>query len=689
MIDENQSVRRWLPLVLISALGLFLELAIIRWISGEVRLFSYLKNIPLLAAFLGLAIGFALVGKGRDYKSTFAPLFAIYIILVIVFGRYSSPNMLTYPSSGGEFVWFTAHISYWLSLLLFMGVVLIFFFLTMFLFIPLGQATGEEMDRFKPVPAYIVNIIASLLGAWSFTLISFFQAQPVVWFSIAMAGMAVYFYLRHKLSRLNMVLFATTTLVLVAFSGNAIWSPYQRLSVSPEVVDDPQGKPIDIGYVINVQQIFHQTAINLSDDLLRSLKGTIPELDDAAYAYNLPYRIRPQGSQVLIVGAGAGNDVAAALRSDIVHIDAVEIDPAILDFGVQLHPERPYDDGRVTMIVDDARSFFESTQKQYDIIVFGFLDSHTLISGWSSIRLDSYIYTLESFTQVREHLKADGITMVAFAAHTPWIEERLGRMLVEVFGEGKVWMRRGTSGTIFVAGQLSQGQLDGTDLGLWYPDPRFDDLAIPTDDWPYLYMQGRFVPKAYWQTLLLIGLVTLIFMARSFPEAIHPDWHFWFLGAAFLLIEFTSVTRLALLFGTTWLVNALAISGVLVMILCANLIVLRSLRINLRLIYPLLFVSLGLVYFFPLGALNQLVPFWRAIGSMLLLSLPLFFSGLIFSESLRRTGSAAAPLASNLSGSVFGGVLEYGALVFGVHNLYILAFVVYGLAWLAFLRRRA
>ena len=225
MRDENHSVQRWLPLVLISSLGLFLELAIIRWISAEVRLFSYLKNIPPLAAFLGLAIGFALVGKGRDYKSTFAPLFAIYIILVIAFGRYSSPKMLTYPSSGGEFVWFTAPISYWLSLLLFMQVVLVFFLLTMFLFIPLGQATGEEINRFKPVPAYIVNILASLLGIWSFALISFVQAQPVVWFAIAFTAIAVYFYLRHKLSRLNMALFAATTLVLWVFSGNATWSP--------------------------------------------------------------------------------------------------------------------------------------------------------------------------------------------------------------------------------------------------------------------------------------------------------------------------------------------------------------------------------------------------------------------------------------------------------------------------------
>jgi len=65
--------------------------------------------------------------------------------------------------------------------------------------------------------------------------------------------------------------------------------------------------------------------------------------------------------------------VAAALRSDAQHVDAIEIDPAILLAGKTNHPERPYDDPRVRPIVNDARSFLRTTQSHYDLIVYGYL----------------------------------------------------------------------------------------------------------------------------------------------------------------------------------------------------------------------------------------------------------------------------------------------------------------------------
>jgi len=99
--------------------------------------------------------------------------------------------------------------------------------------------------------------------------------------------------------------------------------------------------------------------------------------------------------------------------------------------------------------------------------------------------------------------------------------------------------------------------------------------------------------------------------------------------------------------------------------------------LDLRLLYLLLFASLALTYFLPLDLLIGFSPVVRAIGSMVLLSLPLFFAGLIFSESLRRAGETARPLASNLSGSVVGGVLEYGSLLWGIKSLYVIAALVY------------
>jgi hypothetical protein len=46
-------------LLLISSIALFLELAIIRWLSSEVRIFAYFKNLPLMAVFLVLGLVFS------------------------------------------------------------------------------------------------------------------------------------------------------------------------------------------------------------------------------------------------------------------------------------------------------------------------------------------------------------------------------------------------------------------------------------------------------------------------------------------------------------------------------------------------------------------------------------------------------------------------------------------------------
>jgi len=247
---------------------------------------------------------------------------------------------------------------------------------------------------------------------------------------------------------------------------------------------------------------------------------------------------------------------------------------------------------------------------------------------------------------------------------------------------------RSGGGTTFVAGQLTSEQLAEVSLTPWAPDRAADGIPLATDDWPYLYLRTRKIPAAYWQGFLVISIVCMALFSRSFPEALRPDLHFWLLGAAFLLVEFKSITELALLFGTTWIVNALAISGVLMMSLAANLVVLQLRRLNLWPVYGLLFASLALSYLMPLDLLIGFAPAVRAVVSMVLLSLPLFFAGLIFGESLRRAKETAGPLASNLSGTFVGGLFEYGSIWWGIKSLYLIAAAVYVGALVAFRARK-
>ena len=163
-----------------------------------------------------------------------------------------------------------------------------------------------------------------------------------------------------------------------------------------------------------------------------------------------------------------GNDVSAAIRNGAKSITAVEIDPVILDLGKQYHPEQPYQNPAVLSVTDDARSFFEKNTSTFDLIAFGTLDSHSLLSSLSSVRLDSYVYTLESFRQVKKHLTSNGFATVTFATETDWLEERLGRMMVTVFGENHVWVHHGPGGTAFIGSQNTAELPSELELMIWH-----------------------------------------------------------------------------------------------------------------------------------------------------------------------------------------------------------------------------
>ena len=684
---------KWFPLFLISFLSLYLEIAVIRWLGSEIRLLAYFKNLILLASFMGLAIGFSLVGKQKEARFFFPVLWGIFVVLVVAFSWVSQSRPIFFPGGGDEFLWNVADFNFWLSLVLFIASILVFFLLSMFIFIPLGQAVGEEMTHFSPIPAYIINIVASICGVWAFSLTSFLGTPPIIWFSLSLLGLSVYYFYLHRLTPVTIGIFLLTLAALPLFGRGARWSPYNRLDLTEiSYIRQGDGQKIQLGFLLDVQQTFHQAALDLSPERIKSLiqDGEIERADtikQTALAYGLPYRLVDPNSRVLIVGTGMGNDVASALRASMGSIDAIEIDPGILSLGKRLHPEKPYDNPDVHLINNDARSFFSITNEKYDLVVFALLDSHTLLSAMSSVRLDSYVYTVESLALVRKLLPENGVVSITFATNE-WIEERLGRMLAQVFGTQNLYYTHGILGTTFVVGPVSPQTLAVEGLTAWQPAPAYDNLPLTTDDWPYLYLRSHTIPSGYIQTLLVIVLVCFVIIYRSFPEALNPDWHFWLLGAAFMLIEFKSITELALLFGTTWFVNSLAITGVLLMALGANLIVLRSKRINLSLTYVLLFVSLILGLVIPLDTFAALPAILKALSSMLLLSLPLLFAGMIFSESLRQAGETARPLASNFSGSAAGGLLEYSSLLWGIKSLYWIAIFLYLGAFLVARLRR-
>jgi SAM-dependent methyltransferase len=168
----------------------------------------------------------------------------------------------------------------------------------------------------------------------------------------------------------------------------------------------------------------------------------------AAVPYALPYLLQrdlktaagapawPKFKKILIIGAGNGNDVARALQwaDKDTQIDAVEIDPWIQTLGAKHHPDRPFQDPRVTVSVNDGRNFLRvAPAETYDLVVFALIDSLVLQSGYSNLRLESYLFTLESFQDVRRVLKPTGVYAVYNFFRQGWIAARIRDQLRAAF----------------------------------------------------------------------------------------------------------------------------------------------------------------------------------------------------------------------------------------------------------------
>jgi SAM-dependent methyltransferase len=456
-----------------------------------------------------------------------------------------------------------------------------------------------------------------------------------------------------------------------------IWSPYQKLAVFPILVNQELR-----GYLIQVNGTAHQKIYDLSDRFLASHPGMFTQERFDRIHYNVPFSFKPNPGRVLIVGAGAGNNAAAALRHGATQVDCVEIDPQIYAVGRRFHPEQPYSDPRVRMTVTDARAFFKQATGPYDLIWYGWLDAQALGSSYNNMRLDHYVYTVESFREARKLLAPDGLIVVNFPLQRSWMADRQFSLLREAFGhdpfvysEELAFEKVGQVATV----TLVIGEHDVTPAMIQKPALRdfvtSAQLHLPgavrptTDDWPYLYLRQPGIPKLYLIVSVAILAAVVLTGRRAFGAVGGSDWHFFALGAAFLLLEVQTVSRAALLYGMTWIVNAIVISAVLVMILLSNLVTWRWPRIPQAAIVTGLALSLGGLAVVPLDWFNALTGATKLFAASAFLTAPVFFAGLIFIRSFAACADKSRALGSNLIGALVGGLLESLSFVTGIRAL--------------------
>jgi hypothetical protein len=403
--------------------------------------------------------------------------------------------------------------------------------------------------------------------------------------------------------------------------------------------------------------------------------------------YLWPYQYVNRLDTALIVGAGSGNDVAVLLHKGSSYIDAVEIDPVIQSIGATQHPLNPYADPRVHVHLTDARAFLRTTPHHYDVVVMGTLDSQTLLSGMSSVRLDNYVYTRESFEAARDHLAPGGSLIAYHMSMRPPIESKVYQLVANAF---QAWPRPDTTFKRLFNLTLVAGAGAGARASDSVPSILRLNVTLPTDDWPYLYLTDPSVPVHYIVALagVLAVAAVLILITVRFANTGHTrmggrpslsprDAALFGTGLGFLLLESKSVTEMSLLFGATWTVNLLVFAAILTVIGIANFLVGRLTRAAFPNLFAALLATLAVAYAVPAHALLgfALAAQW-AIGATLV-ALPIFFAALIFGILIRDHPEPTRGLAINLMGAILGGVLEYAAMAIGIKALYLIAAAAY------------
>ena len=637
-------------LFLASFLMLFVELVLIRWLGAHIAYLSFFSNFVLLGSFLGIGIGFLAVDRSDWFR--WAPTWLGALIFL------SAVFPVTIDRRGSSLIFFGSFQARGLPIWISLPIVFAAVAATM---AAIAQGVARLFRRFPPLEAYRLDVLGSVAGIGGFATLSFIGAPPIVWGIVIVALFILLLRPSLRIGHLVAIGLLLGAFALEALADSVVWSPYYRISWTQTV----EGTRVD------VNGIPHQTVTTTEARRI------------ADPTYFLPYeRAVEPPERVLVIGAGTGADVAIALAEGAEHVDAVEIDPELYELGRRVNPERPYEDPRVRVIIDDGRAFLERSGDRYDLILFALTDSLTLVSGQSSLRLESYLFTREAMEVARDHLTPEGVFAMYNYYRSAWLADRLANTLDEVYGHPPCFdstRRIGYLALMTIARDASSVRC----AEVWAPTAG-PPAAPATDDHPFVYLREASIPSLYLVSIALILMASVLavrVLAGPF-RAMRSSLDLFFMGAAFLLLETKSVVQFALLFGTTWFVNALVFAGILLAVLLAIEVAKRT-RPNPIVLYGVLAATIAIAFVVPESALLQLAVVPRFLVAVAIAFGPVFCANLVFAERFEMVERPTVAFGANLLGAMIGGTLEYASLVIGYRDLLIIAALLYALAFLS------
>lgn len=637
---------------LTSMLMLFVELALIRWTAANDVYLATITNYVLLASFLGIGLGF-LSGRRRPDLFGWVPVsFLLLVAFVLAF-----PVRLNGLSGPHVFVGLdnSRPLPEWLLLA-------VLFVLVALVMAGLGQGVARSFAEFAALDAYRADIVGSIAGIVTFSVLSFAGLPPIVWGVLAAAGIAVLLVPRCRWWHVLALAGVVVLLAIESVSSFDHWSPYYKITAVP--------RPGSHSLVVSANDVPYQTVAPVS------------QLRRSSPFYFFPYRHTTPANldNVLIIGAGTGNDVGVALAEGARHVTAVELDPELVQLGRQYNPEHAYANPKVSVHVDDGRAFLEDTTQHYSLILLALPDAMSALGGQAApVGLANYLLTSNAASAARSHLTPGGV-FAMYNYYTSAVTERYATQLSDVFRQrpcAEVGSTLGNRQLVVLTESRSGPPRDCTSL--------WSGLRVPvaTDDRPYPYLSGPSIPAIYLKVMAFVLLASLLAVRLTAGRfaTMGGFADLFFMGAAFMLLETKNIVQFALLFGTTWYVNSLVFAGVLLSIYLA-VEAARHVRLpRPGLLYAVLLVGLALTWAFPQDSLLGLPLVARFLVAAALAFAPVFVANLVFAQRFGQVATTTTAFGANLLGALVGGLLEYLSMLTGFRFLLIVVALLYGLAF--------
>ena len=667
-----------MPIFLWAALGVLTELAFVRIFSTTAGETAYYGNLFFIVAIFSLSCGFFMKQLAR-YAYLIPLLFLLNYFAVLWLGDHYLLQRLPEEYQWGSRDAATAtEANFDLQL-----AVLILCTTMSPVMLLIGACQGAAMVAGgEGKRGYLLMAAGGISGSLVFVVQNLlWPSQGILVTAWCLALVAISLLdggTRRNLQKLALILLPAAVLMAFCwtYSNNYLWSPYQRVTIRKNRAGDLINMYANDAFISDI-----------------SLRPEAALRQDKDYGSRLaPFEFIRRGDRVLVLGSGGGtNDVRVALNKGAGHVTAVEIDPRFVMLGKIFDPERSYLRPEVSVNVNDARRYLNTSKETFDFIFMPFLDSHTNACNQSRFRLDSFLYTYEGLRLAYSRLSEGGVMVVSFGTPTEWMRVRMFNLIRQATGrEVHVFVLPDVIATSYA---VSKGE--GRNLA--FPSPYRDESAayqktpagtlLPTDDWPFFYSEHATMPQEHIRLLLtlLVGLFCLYFGCRSLtpkeaPETLEPapqdslrklKTYALFSGAAFFFVQIRTISAVTPWFGASYISQSFVIIGIILISLAgAFLAAFRGIKPSYT-PWALLFLSVALGFaaetmFHPLSGIF----FPSILVYTFFLLMPIFIAGYIYVGYLDGLSPRQVLQLQfwNLAGGAIGGLAEGLIIYTGFHR---------------------